>query len=394
MKKGKKKLSKNMIVVIITIVSSVIIGGIIIALVLTNRVDGNTETGKGGGGTTKKPTPVAKAINLTASDTKKMEFETYSNNVFSMTIPKGWAVSTMGSDIHYGFRVYDKNDARYQIFVYLKMEPFLKSQAAANKFKTFYNMSKDRDYALFASSTVLKAQSTEGFYKSFMTHIKFMKGTYGRQFYGNVSSHAFPELNNLSILDSITPKVSGGGMNEKILRMNFTANNKKGQGLFSASVMKASPYYIDKVDMSPVLVYSIIGISSAEDDFTSYEPILMKCLNSLKYNSSFVSSTQQKRRDDAAAAKKMNSTIQAAYDSYNAAWSARQTKYDVSSQKTSDSTLGYDRIKNLDTGEVYRAEVGWYDNYDLHRGEYTNSRLELVTNDNDYLEPISGYIYK
>ena len=393
MKKRKvnKGPNKNLIVIIVTAVSAIIIAGVIIYFVLNNR------TVTPGGNNNNPTTPVMgkEEIPVEPSVTKAMEFEKYSNSVFSMNIPKGWVVSTMGANIHYGFRVYDKNDSRYQIFVYLKMEPFLKSSAAASKYKSFYNLSKDKDYAMFASSTVLKAQSTEGFYKSFMTHIKFMKGSYGKQFYGNVSKHAFPELNSLKILDSITPKVNGGGQNEKILRMNFTNSKKKtGQGLFSASVMKATPYYIDKVDMSPVLVYTVVGISSAEDDFVSYEPILMKCLNSLEYSASFVSSTQQKSKADAAAARKMNASMQAAFDSYNSAWSARQTKYDVSSQKTSDSTLGYDRIKNPDTGEVYRAEVGWYDNYDLNRGDYNNSNLQLVNSDSDYIEPVSGYIYK
>ena len=383
-KKKAKKISKKPLIIIIV--------GVILALAI--GVTMYFALGNGENSIFTPSTPKEEIV-IEPSVTKKQEFETYSNSVFSMQIPKGWAVSTMGSNIHYGFRVYNKEDSRYQIFVYLKLEPFLKSQSAANTYKSFYNLSKDKDYALFASSTVLKAQSTEGFYKSFMTHIKFMKGSYGKQFYGNVSSHAFPELNNLKILDSTKPKVSGGGMNEKILRMNFTNSKKKtGQGLFSASVMKASPYYINKVDMSPVLVYNVMGISSAEDDFVSWEPILMKCLNSLKYSSSFVSATQQKSKDDAAAAKKMNSQIQATYSSYNAAWSSRQTKYDVASQKTSDGTLGYDRVKNLDTGEVYRAEVGWYDNYDLNRSNYSNSNLQLVTSDSDYLEPVSGYIYK
>ena len=73
-------------------------------------------------------------------------------------------------------------DQRYQIFMYLKMEPFLTNAQAKNIFSSFYAQSGDRDYAMFADSTVLKARSTLGFFESFMDHLAFINGSFGSQF--------------------------------------------------------------------------------------------------------------------------------------------------------------------------------------------------------------------
>lgn len=54
-------------------------------------------------------------------------------------------------------------------------------------------------------------------------------------------------------------------------------------------------------------------------------------------------------------------------------------------QKQSDATLGYERICDTETGEIYKAENGWSDGYH-------GDRYQLVSEDSMYLEPISGYI--
>ena len=66
-------------------------------------------------------------------------------------------------------------------------------------------------------------------------------------------------------------------------------------------------------------------------------------------------------------------------------YESRNTSYDISSQKYSDATLGYERVYDTETGEYYKAENGFSD-------WYTGSIYEPVTNDSGYLVPVSGYI--
>lgn len=46
------------------------------------------------------------------------------------------------------------------------------------------------------------------------------------------------------------------------------------------------------------------------------------------------------------------------------------------------------------TGEIYRAEVGFYDSYNLNRSEYSNSNLYLIDSSSSqyYLQGVDYYI--
>ena len=67
-------------------------------------------------------------------------------------------------------------------------------------------------------------------------------------------------------------------------------------------------------------------------------------------------------------------------------WEKRSNSYDIISQKQSDATLGYERVYDTQTGDIYKADSGFIDND-------WNGRYESVTDDM-YNQPISGYIEK
>lgn len=68
------------------------------------------------------------------------------------------------------------------------------------------------------------------------------------------------------------------------------------------------------------------------------------------------------------------------------AWENRSKTYDIMSQKQSDTTLGYERVYDTDTGEIYKAYNGFTDDYD---GQKYKSISEEM-----YIEKTSGYIEK
>ena len=67
-------------------------------------------------------------------------------------------------------------------------------------------------------------------------------------------------------------------------------------------------------------------------------------------------------------------------------WNKRSSSYDIISQKQSDATLGYERVYDTTTNEVYRAYNGFTD-------KYNGNRYQPAT-DEMYKSPISGYIEK
>ena len=74
----------------------------------------------------------------------------------------------------------------------------------------------------------------------------------------------------------------------------------------------------------------------------------------------------------------MNEITMSAHSGYDSLWESRTDTYDILSQEYSDAILGYDRLYDSETGEVYRAELGFWDDYDLHRGEYNNPNLQKI----------------
>ena len=74
-------------------------------------------------------------------------------------------------------------------------------------------------------------------------------------------------------------------------------------------------------------------------------------------------------------------------DAIMSSWESRNRSQDIMSQKQSDATLGYERVYDTETGEIYKATNGFTD-------AYNGERYQAVTDDNMYAQPISGYIEK
>ena len=67
-------------------------------------------------------------------------------------------------------------------------------------------------------------------------------------------------------------------------------------------------------------------------------------------------------------------------------WEKRNNSYDIISQKQSDATLGYERVYDTETGDIYKAYNGFTD-------DYSGERYKPITDDM-YTKATSGYIEK
>lgn len=74
-------------------------------------------------------------------------------------------------------------------------------------------------------------------------------------------------------------------------------------------------------------------------------------------------------------------------DGIMSSWDSRNKSIDIISQKQSDATLGYERVYDTRTKEIYRAAKGF-------TSSYKGKEYKPVTDDNMYTTPISGYIEK
>lgn len=373
--------NKNKKIIIIAFTILVIIIVILIAILLSKEenVGNNTASSKISDSVSKDDN-----VKIKKSEAASLQMEEYKTDDFTMKKPTGWKVETGGSGIYYAIKVTDPNDDRNQAFLMLKMQPFLKSETAKQYWNNYYNLSGyNSQYKLFSEAVVLDEPTTEGFYKKFNDIAKFVKT------YGAMSNFNFPTLNNFTKVEESQSSASmkSVALDSKVLRATFKdANGKDGEGMFMASIVNFGTQYTGNIDLAYYMVYDIVSITSVKDEFINYQDILTQTINSIDFSSSFVNKTIDDGNTQTKNALALSASVQSAFDSYMNAWENRQKSYDIMSQKQSDATLGYERVYNTDTGEIYKVYNGFTDDYD-------GNKYKAIT-DNMYTEKTSGYIEK
>lgn len=368
-----KKSKIWMIIALIAIVIILILG----VMLLNNNKKESDEVGKTEKSATKED------VKIVANEASKLTLEEYKTDNFTMKKPTGWTVETGGTGIFYAIRVYDPQNTNNQVYLMLKVQPLLKNTSAKTSWQNYYSMSgNNSQYKLFADAVVLDNPTTEGFYKKFdeiSTYLSSLEPT--------LSTMKFPKFSNFTKIEEFESSASmkSVALDSKVLRGTFTGeNSKEGEGLFMASVVNFGNQYQGGVDMGYYMIYDIMSITSAKDEFIDYKDILLESVNSIEFTDSYVKQTIDDNNAQTQKALELNASMQKAFDSYMSAWENRQISYDIMSQKQSDATLGYERVYDTDTGEIYKAYNGFTD-------DYQGNKYQSIT-DNMYTEKTSGYI--
>jgi len=320
---------------------------------------------------TVKPKTKAKKLNLfqpkvsiTKNKTKNIEFQNFNNGLFSMKIPKGWVVGVAKSDyIHYTFMAYDPKNPDYKIFFNMKTEGYLKTQ----KMKNFY--SKYYPNTPFVKLPVISPQTTEGFYKKYTQAFNFNQ---------NLLPFKVPVIKNFTVVQNLGKSMTGGA----IVRATYqNEKNKKLEGVFTAT--------IKEVAVPPVVllnVYNTVYFTTPEYELVDWMPVLNYCLSTVQFSNQFVNGYYGEQRQVVQNAKAIQSILNQTSDIITSGWNQRQKTYDILSQKRSDATMGYERVQDTETGEIYKASLGFLD-HDW------NDRYKAITDDM-YNLPTAGYIEK
>ena len=313
-----------------------------------------------------------KKIKITQTAAKSVQLEKYENSDFSITIPKGWKVTTGGANMTSYVFVNDPDDTRNTMFFILKMEPLLHSQSGKDVWQKMYN-SGDQTAALFAKAPVLEDPSTEGFFKTM--------------------------LKDFTVTDRFASKSEYGAfsLGDEILRADYTDDAGAAEGMFTASIVDFGQfpisdgtvigYDLQTVDGGYYMAYNVMGITTVKNEFIDWCEVLFKCMSSLKYTDSFIDATNKASNEQLALTKRISQNFNESMDGIMSSWESRSKSLDIISQKQSDATLGYERVYDTETNEIYKAANGFTDVYD-------GKRFRPVTDDNMYAEAVSGYIEK
>ena len=315
-----------------------------------------------------------KNIKIVKSEASKIELEDYSTNEFSIKKPKGWKVDTLGDYIHYTIKVYNPENPIYQFFINMKTEGYNKSEDAKRWQQTYYPNN------FFAKAPVIATKDTEGFYKIFNDLGPL----------NNNSTFTFPTLSDFTVSENLGKGSLGGDM----LRATFKdANGNEGEGIFTAYVYDAGPYYVyeniisgKQIDIQYLNVYDAIFITAPKDELIDWQDTLNTICSSLEFTDTFINGFNNEQDAVMNNFEQIREIGNQISDGIMDSWNKRNKSLDIISQKQSDATLGYERVYDTETNEIYKAYNGFTDDYD---GE----RYKAITDDM-YLQKTSGYIEK
>jgi len=313
---------------------------------------------------TEAPTTAPKET-YTVRKSEKIRLAEYASpdGYFKMKIPEGFTVSIYPGDlIHYTFIVSDPQNPQYSIFFNMKTEGYLKTEAERQWYRSMYPDTP------FAKLPALDPPTTEYFYQVFTQSFSL----------SNLPTFSFPVMNGFEMIEKIGTNMTGGD----VIRGTFTDSmGRKTDGLFSASMYPVSLYYV-----TAYYVYDTMYVTAPEGEFTSWESILMECIGSIEFTEKFEKGFYGQEEILSRSIKANTQIYDSISDTITQGWNERQSTYDIISQKQSDTTLGYERVYDTETNEIYRAYNGFTD-------DYSGDRYKAVT-DNMYNLPLNGYIEK
>lgn len=315
-----------------------------------------------------------KDIKIVKSEANKIELEDYTTNEFSIKKPKGWKVETIGDYIHYTIKIYNPDNPLYQFFFNMKTEGYNKSEDA-KKWQQKYHPND-----MFAKTSVIASKDTEGFYKIFNDMGSL----------NNTSSFTFPTLTDFTVSENLGKGIFGGDM----LRASFKdSNGKDGEGIFTAYVYDPGAYYVSenimsgkKIDIQYLIVYDTIFITTPKDEFIDWEDTLNTICSSLTFTDTFINGFNQQQDAVMKNFQQIRAIGNEISDGIMDSWNKRNKSFDIMSQKQSDAILGYERVYDTETNEIYKAYNGFTDDYD-------GKRYKPISEDM-YSKKTSGFIEK
>ena len=321
-------------------------------------------------------------LNIKPSEVSKINLTKYNDpdSRFSMDIPEGWEVSSsvmpdMSFTIH-AYKPEENSSPKYHVYMQMKLEIMLSPEMKAFEKNMFGGFSQ---YAILYDAPVNEDGTVKGVYKSFNDMIAYMNA-----YENGYADMIAPVINDFEVIEEYeyNSLLKDYALDDKIVRATYidVYDGSLQQGLFTGTVVQ-SP-----LGSGTYSVYNINFISAPDADFPQYEELLTKIFASIEFSNEWVKLINNNSEASYQSAKQIGESLQATVDECNRAWEERNNAYDIISQKQSDATLGYERVTDVETGEIYKAYNGFSDDY---KGE-----RYIPISDDMYTSPIAGYIEK
>jgi hypothetical protein len=331
-----------------------------------------TLVGCGGSNKEDFETKTGEKLKITASETSSIEYEDFDNGLIRLKIPKGWKVwvPKVVTYSGYAFRVYNPENPDIGYMFSLAVSGFPKTEADRARIYGYY------PNLIFGQLQAIDPHNTEGFYNVWADNASLANSV-------QLNEDFFIVTTDWEMIENLGSTPLGGD----ILRGTYTSTSgKKLQAIVTATVVEAGIDKLLGLNIEPLKSYHNIILHAPEDEFNNWSSILDYSVGTLEFSDNFMTGFIREQQTELAVVQANAKIYSEMSDMIMDSWNKRSASYDIISQKRSDATLGYERVYDTDTGNVYRAYNGFTD-------EYLGSKYQVVTDDM-YTKTISGYIEK
>lgn len=245
-----------------------------------------------------------------------MKLVKHDGGFFTLMLPEGWKIQTMGQYTTFGFRAWDPKNPDYEIFYYGNLGPLNKSNDAKNVWANYIGSMGFSNAELNYDAPVVSLDSASSVFYTFDA-LQALSNRYGFGFSLPSLSGLMPQI-DVPIETAFAPASIGESMMFAGVR---GSNGGACGGMFMASLWNTNPYYVNGVDMSPTSAMHVTGVIAPTEDFVNVEATLTKAVFSLQFTEEYIQDGIAYSSAVGEAAMADNAARQAVFDKSNKAWS-------------------------------------------------------------------------
>ena len=308
--------------------------------------------------------------------TELLPLVSWTDGAVSINLPAGWNVFTGGECATKSILARDAFSELKQVFYFSEAGPVYTSQE--RKVWDYNYMQMGGDNMPWFESPLVNPLTAENYLMNFsaLALTSFFQQAFPR----------VPIITDVEIISS--EKIANQpayATDAKLIRAEFQQNNKSGEGYF----------YIITADIGMGWGYGMmfIGMTAPKGLLDLITPSLKKSLESYTISQGYVNACIQAQNKAAAGALEAGKILSETSDTIMDVWNSKLESEQRMSEKQSDATLGYSRLYNPETDEVYEITPEFYDYYQTHGNEFQMNYLEELPDDKWGYAPLNGAGY-
>ena len=303
---------------------------------------------------------------------QSLTLETYDGGFFTLKKPRGWKIYTAGAYGTFGFLLQDPADHARQVLYLGEVSSFYQSQQQKD---IDLNYMRNSGWTVgWSDMPVVSPLTPAVFFTKFEQIAKSRTGTHYMS--------RLPRFSGFHVLaqQAVSSQLTIG--TTSLLTGYFVQGGVPCEGQFLATVAPYMPF-MNGPGGGTGIAGHVVAITAPVSEFTGLEDDLAACVDSFRMSDGYVRAGIAQSGENFRGVMKAGQTLRESSAIITDGWNARNKTLDIVAQKRSDATLGYDRLCDPSTGDVYQADSGLIAKYEADPSAYDMNDLRALPSD-DY----------